>query len=431
LKSVVQLQSFFLVNGTEKRIQYGTFGKGLNYIEPSGDSFIDNYDLPRLQNMNKDIDIILTNSTECLMTPDVLEDAEIECANPYKAGDYVTTPFYGLQQLMTEVQSSVQILINNQEPGKVNLADVDFFNILMTSQSDIRSGQKRIQDIIIKLIDKHFRSYTVYLNLCFALAIIFLVLTSWILVIPIPKIFKRLSQISAQIEDLTKMQHIKRIEWKEDMQTEVHRLDSGHKKLLETVMILFDTVKNFETSLVSDVDDEDQVILDKFDDLVLVTAAHFADEEYLMHRFNFPRSALNNHFKNHVSLFRKLMTYHQKTTQSKQNEIPPTSNEMLLFFTTWIIPHFTSIDIDLGLYLKQRNESINKQRGKQIQQKKDANQKDVDLADLLDCDPDLSTFKVPPSLNMFFNGPNASMQEKMIFDEAIDRIKMRQMHNQE
>jgi hypothetical protein len=30
---------------------------------------------------------------------------------------------------------------------------------------------------------------------------------------------------------------------------------------------------------------------------------------------------------------------------------------------------------------------------------------------------------------MFFNGPNASMQEKMTFDEAVDRIKMKQMHD--
>jgi hypothetical protein len=53
------------------------------------------------------------------------------------------------------------------------------------------------------------------------------------------------------------MQQIDRIEWTEEMTTEVPRFDSGHKKLLESVMSIIDSIKYFENGSSLSIEEED------------------------------------------------------------------------------------------------------------------------------------------------------------------------------
>ncbi|KAA6347503.1 MAG: hypothetical protein EZS28_052023, partial [Streblomastix strix] len=298
------------------------------------------------------IDEIMMANTECLYTVDVYDDFQKLCDVEDRIGPYITIPFNGLQQLITEFISSTAISIQSFESGNVDLYNPDFFNIIFTSIADIHAGIEHISYIFIQLLEKHTSLFALLNIILFVAAIALLVLISFGLITPIPNTLNDISQISAQIEQLAKLHQIERVEWKEDMATEIPRLDLGHKKVLETIMCVVDKVKKIETGPLISQEDADNIILEQFDELLLVTTAQFADEEKLMRKFEFPAIAMKQHFSAHVSLFRKLMAFHEKCAKVKKSESQPSANDMLIFFSTWITPHFTSMDIDIGMFLE-------------------------------------------------------------------------------
>ncbi|KAA6394488.1 MAG: hypothetical protein EZS28_009987 [Streblomastix strix] len=105
---------------------------------------------------------------------------------------------------------------------------------------------------------------------------------------------------------------------------------------------------------------------------------------------------------------------------------------MLIFFSTWITPHFTSMDIDIGMFLEDiKNRGTKVKKGKDGSKNKKLNELSPQFINkLLNSEPNLSSFTVPQSLDLFFNGPNASMQDSMYFNEATERIKLKQDQNQ-
>lgn len=100
---------------------------------------------------------------------------------------------------------------------------------------------------------------------------------------------------------------------------------------------------------------------------------------------------------------------------------------MLIFFSTWITPHFTSMDIDIGMFLEDiKNRGAKAKKGKDGSKNKKLNELSPQFINkLLNSEPNLSSFTVPQSLDLFFNGPNASMQDSMYFNEATERIKLK------
>ncbi|KAA6346313.1 MAG: hypothetical protein EZS28_052100, partial [Streblomastix strix] len=89
-KNVLTELMNLLVN-IERRLQYGTHGR--EQIEPSGDPFVDSYNLPRLQGSDTQIDEIMMANTECLYTVDVYDDFQKLCDVEDRIGPYITIPF--------------------------------------------------------------------------------------------------------------------------------------------------------------------------------------------------------------------------------------------------------------------------------------------------------------------------------------------------
>ncbi|KAA6321134.1 MAG: hypothetical protein EZS28_054595, partial [Streblomastix strix] len=145
-KNVLTELMNLLVN-IERRLQYGTHDR--DQIEPSGDPFVDSYNLPRLQGSDTQIDEVMMANAECLYTIDVYDDFQELCDVEDRIGPYITIPFNGLQQLITEFISSTAISIQSFESGNVDLYNPDFFNIIYTSIADIHAGIEHISYIFI------------------------------------------------------------------------------------------------------------------------------------------------------------------------------------------------------------------------------------------------------------------------------------------
>ncbi|KAA6404451.1 MAG: hypothetical protein EZS28_000002 [Streblomastix strix] len=411
-----------------KRLKSKSSSAALNSSFKSIKTSLNQSDTEHIPRMNTKIDEIMIANSECLYSPDIYDDFQELCDIPDRIGFLIPIPFNGLQQLITEYIASTGIAIESFEPGNVYEFDPDYFNIIYTSIADIHAAIEHISFIFIQLLEEHGNLYTKLTIGLFALAMILLIIISFALIAPIPQILVNISKISSQMELLAKINQIERIEWKEEMTTETHRLDQGHKMLIQTMMNVVDEVKRIETGPVMRVEEADKIILEQFDGLILVTAAHFADEEHLMNSFGFPAIARRLHLNAHVALFRKLLAFHELVTKVKQNQEQQSANDILIFFNTWITPHFTSMDLDLGIFLLDIS-----QRGKdkeRVSNKKNKQEKSVmDLNLILNTNPNLSQFVVPQSLDIFFNGPNANMQEKQQFDDVIERIQLKLTQN--
>jgi diguanylate cyclase (GGDEF)-like protein/hemerythrin-like metal-binding protein/PAS domain S-box-containing protein len=124
--------------------------------------------------------------------------------------------------------------------------------------------------------------------------------------------------------------------------TGVKIIDDQHRQIVQMV-------NDLNRSLEDGRDDED--LINRFSDLLAFTEIHFATEEMLMARYDYPQ--LEEHKKQHVNLVQELQ---ELAAQFKQGA----ELRLLQSIKDWLLGHIQHTDKPLGVYLMSRDVSLSR-----------------------------------------------------------------------
>jgi len=119
------------------------------------------------------------------------------------------------------------------------------------------------------------------------------------------------------------------IEWNETLSVNISEIDEQHKKLINII-------NNLHDSIDKGISFNEQLYI--IQNLVDYAKTHFATEEKYMMQFNFPEYGFH---RSHHDFFRKKIDdFFKKLIDTKEN----ISVEILGFLKSWLINHIIGID---------------------------------------------------------------------------------------
>lgn len=119
------------------------------------------------------------------------------------------------------------------------------------------------------------------------------------------------------------------LEWKDDYLVDVRVIDNQHKRLVDLLNKLFD-------SMVAGMDKS--VIVAVLDDLIHYTKTHFTTEEMYFERFNYV--ATKSHIAEHVKFVDQIKEFKQDFEDGKIS----VSQEVVDFLKNWLLSHIGGSD---------------------------------------------------------------------------------------
>jgi hemerythrin-like metal-binding protein len=118
----------------------------------------------------------------------------------------------------------------------------------------------------------------------------------------------------------------------------VESLDTQHKKLVELVNQLHDSIKSGQ---------KDKVLTGIYNELIGYTITHFRDEEALM------RKAGYADLEDHIDIHRSLVERVKKLQKDYFDGNPNAWNETLEFLRNWLLKHIAGTDKKYSQALNQ------------------------------------------------------------------------------
>jgi hemerythrin-like metal-binding protein len=129
------------------------------------------------------------------------------------------------------------------------------------------------------------------------------------------------------------------MEWNDSLSVGVQQIDNEHKKLVDLVNTLNDSMKNGKSKEVLEI---------VFSELVDYTIEHFTNEELLMQKVNY--SNITVHKREHDELTKKVRVLKDDFISGKMM----VSIEVRDFLKNWIVNHIQKTD---KLYTKAMNDN--------------------------------------------------------------------------
>ncbi|WP_027185118.1 bacteriohemerythrin [Desulfovibrio inopinatus] len=123
--------------------------------------------------------------------------------------------------------------------------------------------------------------------------------------------------------------------WNDALAVGVPTIDSQHKHLF----ILIDTLRSVDS-------DDSEEIKKAIDELNTYAAMHFALEERLMDRFNYPYA--DNHLRAHATFISQVGEYDVECAFGSG----PSRSEVVDYIEGWISNHIMTVDMQFGEYLQ-------------------------------------------------------------------------------
>ncbi|KAH7819085.1 uncharacterized protein MONOS_2049 [Monocercomonoides exilis] len=346
----------------------------------TGDCVLDSVKASRTQGSNKELDRLSNEATKCLLINKTL------CEN--RTSDDlggVSLPFHGISELIERVTTAVNDLTRKKDE------DLDFnlqsaVLIRQVIANDLTDGLTQIGEHFQLMTSEFSKLYSNTLLALFIVAIVLSLLFSLVFFVPLPGELQEITITTESIERLAKSKHIDTIEWSDELDTSVSRIDVAHRALVEALAGLISIVEKNEPV---------EKLQKQLDLLVSYTGTHFSDEELLMETYRYPWKLTSAHKAAHVGLVRKLLDFSDKLLRTR---LP--LSDVVMFCTTWVVSHIKTQDQELGMFLVQRG-------------------KPEHLSQI----PNLDEFAVPPSVQEFFESDKVTMKELRIFEETVDRIR--------
>ncbi|KAK2960695.1 putative hemerythrin [Blattamonas nauphoetae] len=337
----------------------------------TGDSFFDSIDVTGLRGRYPAIDAISTNETTCLLSPDECSDHLI----PGMVGSY-----NGLNEFIERFVDMVSTLTH------LDRSQLDFFSddiqfLRVTSHDDMQRGYEDISKILQNELSTFTSSYTTTLVVVFIVVAVILLTFSFACLSVLPSEINTISKNISRIPNLLKLTQDTTMLYTDEMFTGVPRFDIPHQATVELLSSLL-------TSTVSNTSAEQQrkIILS----LCRITFIQFADEEKLMDEAGCPEILTAAHKRAHTTLLRKLVNL-ADSTRKRRASIEKVAD----FCSTWILDHYSTLDMEFGLYLTQHEYRSHME---QI--------------------PKMDVFQLPPSATLYYAQSTVSMEEKRKFERV-------------
>jgi hemerythrin-like metal-binding protein len=131
------------------------------------------------------------------------------------------------------------------------------------------------------------------------------------------------------------------LNWSENLSVKIPSIDTQHKELLRMLNELFDAMQQ----------GQGKVVMGKvLDGLIGYTATHFATEEKLFDRHDYPDSEA--HKQQHKKLVEKVNAFHE-AFQAGNTKV---SAELMQFLKEWLMNHILGADKLYSGFLVKRGE---------------------------------------------------------------------------
>ena len=129
------------------------------------------------------------------------------------------------------------------------------------------------------------------------------------------------------------------IAWKEIYETGIVVLDNEHRKLVEVINQLYESIRDKHG---------EEVLEEILTMLETYTIDHFQHEEKLMTEYHF--SGLEEHQKLHRELIASLQDMKARADSGTEE----LAQELLNFLRTWLLKHILAVDKQYGSFLESR-----------------------------------------------------------------------------
>jgi len=137
-----------------------------------------------------------------------------------------------------------------------------------------------------------------------------------------------------------------RIVWGKRYSVKVANLDDQHRRMAELVNEMNDAINE---------NGEREKILEGFKTLIEYTGGHFAAEEALMKKHDYPD--LKKHKKEHkdlINLLREIKKQFERESKSFSDFDYDLAKDWLVIHSDWLTVHLTHSDKDLGSFLNAK-----------------------------------------------------------------------------
>lgn len=129
------------------------------------------------------------------------------------------------------------------------------------------------------------------------------------------------------------------VEWNDYLSVNVADIDSHHKKLIEIINRLYQSMVEGSS---------ENMIKSVLVELIEYTRYHFSFEESLMDEFAYLQT------DKHKEMHREFVSNLSESCRKYQVEKIPVQKEMLEFLKDWLINHILKTDRYLGIYLNSK-----------------------------------------------------------------------------
>lgn len=132
---------------------------------------------------------------------------------------------------------------------------------------------------------------------------------------------------------------IKLITWSDNLSVKVPEFDEQHKKLIGIINRMYDALKSGRGK---------EAVETVLPELVEYTKEHFANEEALMQKLNYP--GYLDHKGKHTALTNQVLEYVDRLKEGKSTA----AVEMMEFLKKWLTSHIKGVDKKYGPYLQNK-----------------------------------------------------------------------------
>ncbi|KAK2962838.1 putative hemerythrin [Blattamonas nauphoetae] len=352
------------------------FLNGKNGETMTGDDFYDSLTTSGIRGRHAEIDALNTEDSNCFMQD------KTQCAK-YVVPELVGNLHGMLQAMSMACDRAFHLSLNDGNTFKFDDDYVQFFIVL--TEHHLAEGITTIATILREELSKLSRQYETILVVVIVIVCVSEVLFAAILIIPLPPKLNNVNNNLRRMTNLVNVTKSKKIEWEEDMNIGVIRIDTLHETTYQSLGEILTAVETRQKKV---------DICEILDQLISTTAIMFSDEENLMSQHGYPSTLAQNHRKQHVLLFKKLLDF-STVCQNKRPTFQNTSD----FCSLWIKGHFESLDNELGLFLLQHAPPSA-------------------LTDI----PEVDEITIPDSVVRYYMRSTTDLKEQTAFTQMIDRL---------
>ncbi|MHC6204675.1 bacteriohemerythrin [Breznakiellaceae bacterium SP9] len=128
-------------------------------------------------------------------------------------------------------------------------------------------------------------------------------------------------------------------QWDSSLETGYEQIDKQHKQLVQAVNNLMEASRS---------EKGDQAVMQTLDFLTGYTIKHFADEEKLQMKFNYPDYLNHKHIHDDFKLTVKVLT----SRIIKEGPTPSLINEVSASVGSWLLNHIKGDDFRMAAFVK-------------------------------------------------------------------------------